>query len=142
MHLADSRRYAHFGLLVLMIIGIRACGGANQAEDRLTSVARWTAERTGLSGVKDTLDSQIKPRLAEASGSMTYKIYAASADVMNGFESAVNGTAGWIWQQVLNAENAIEMVIRSTLSPEMPAKPQPPNAVPADKDPTKTPPPR
>lgn len=130
MHFSDSRRYAHIVLVVLMIIGIRACGGATQAEDRLSSVTRWTAERAGLAGVKNTLDTQVKPRMAQASGSMSSKIYAASSQMMNNVETAVNGTAGWAWEQVRNAENAVEMRIRSTLSPN--AQTPGPDTVPPD----------
>ena len=139
MHFSDSRRYAHIVLLVLMIVGIRACGGATQAEDRLTSVTRWTAERAGLSGAKNTLDTQVKPRMAQASGSMSSAIYAASSQIMNSVEMAVNGTFGWAWRQVMNAENAAEVSIRSTLSPNAPAQGQGPDTVPPDNAPKTSP---
>ena len=132
MHFSDSRRYAHIVLLVMLIVGIRACGGATQDEDRLTSVTRWTAERAGLSGAKNTLDTQVKPRMAQATGSMSSALYAASSQLMNSVEMAANNTVGWAWRQVVSAENEMEVRIRSTLSPNVPAQTERPDTVPQD----------
>jgi hypothetical protein len=134
MHFWDVRRYAHLALLVLMIIGIRACGGATEAEDRLSFVTRWAAERTGLSGAKDRLDAEVRPRLAAATGSMTYTIYAAVSRTMDNAEMAVGGMAMWVRQQVSNAETAIETRIRSIVSPDRDSEPKRPESPPTDKD--------
>jgi hypothetical protein len=132
MHIADSRRYAHLVLLLLMIIGIRAYGGPTQAEDRLASVTRWTAEKAGLSAAKQTLDTKVRPRMAQANGSINSTIYAVSSQIMNNLETAVNGTAGWAWQQVRNAGDAIDVGIRSVLNPNAPAQPERADIVPQD----------
>ena len=117
MRFWDQRRYAHLALFIVMIIGIRACGGATQAEDRLSFATRWVAERTGLSGAKNTLDTEVRPRLAAATGSMTYSIYSAVSRTMDNAEMAVGGMAMWVRQQVSNAETAIETRVRSIVSP-------------------------
>src|SRR5262249_10187033 len=106
MHLWDLRRFAHFALLIVLIVGIRACGGATQAEDRLSFATRWAADRAGLRGAKDPLDTAVKPRMAAATQSWTYSIYAATNRVMDSAESAVNGMATWAGQQVSTAETA------------------------------------
>jgi hypothetical protein len=135
MHFWDMRRFAHFALLIVLIVGIRACGGATQAEDRLSFATRWAAERTGLSGAKDTIDSSVKPRMAAATQSMTYSIYAATSRLMDSAEQAMAGIATWAKQQVGNAEASIARGIRSFLSPDGGGKPPGPDASPTDTDP-------
>jgi hypothetical protein len=128
MHFWDYRRFAHFALLVFLIVGIRACGGATQAEDRLSFATRWTAERAGLRGATDTLDEKVKPRIANATRSMTYTIYAATSRMLDGAEMAITGIATWTGQQVSNAETAIETQIRSFLRPDADREPRTPDA--------------
>jgi hypothetical protein len=135
MHLWDLRRFAHFALLVMLIVVIRACGGATQAEDRLSFATRWAAEKAGLRGATDTLDTSVKPRMAAATQSMTYTIYAATASIMDRTEMAISGMATWVGQQVSNAETAIERRLRSILGADAETQPQP-EAAPKDKDPT------
>ena len=115
MHFWDLRRFAHFGLLIMLIVGIRACGGATQAEDRLSYATRWAADRAGLKGAKDSLDTAVKPRMASATQSMTYSIIAATNRMMDGAESALSGMTTWAGQQVSNAETAVVTRIQSVL---------------------------
>ena len=135
MHFWDFRRYAHFALLVFLIVGIRACGGATEAEDRLSFATRWTAERAGIRGATDTLDENVKPRMAAVTRSMTYTIYAATSAMMDRAELAVTGIATWVGQQVSNAETAIQRQVRSFLSPDAGREPQGPDAPPKDTNP-------
>src|SRR4030095_8506910 len=125
MHFWDLRRFAHFGLLIVLIVGIRACGGAAQAEDRLRLATRWAAEGAGLHGAKETIDTAVKPRMAAATQSMTYTLYAATSRMMDSAEMAVSGMATWAGQQVSNAEAAIETRIRSILGSDTDSEPQP-----------------
>ena len=118
MHFWDLRRLAHFGLLIVLIVGIRACGGATQAEDRLSFATRWAADTAGLHGAKDTLDTSVKPRMAAATQSMTYSIFAATGQMMDGAEAAATGMAAWVGQQVSGAETAVVTRIRSVLGVE------------------------
>jgi hypothetical protein len=135
MHLWDYRRFAHFGLLIVMIVGIRACGGATQAEDRLSFATRWAADKAGLSGAKDTIDSSVKPRMAAATQSMTYSIFAATNRMMDSAESAVSGMATWAGQQASNAETAVVRRIRSILGTADPGNEPPPrDGSPTDTD--------
>jgi len=115
MHVWDFRRFAHLGLLIVLIVGIRACGGATQAEDRLSFATRWAADKAGLRGAKDTLDTTVKPRMAAATRSTTYSIYAATDRMMDSAELAVRGMATWAGQQAGNAEIAVVTRIRSVL---------------------------
>jgi hypothetical protein len=127
MHLSDFRRFAHFGLLIVLIVGIRACGGATQAEDRLNFATRWAADRAGLSGAKDTIDTAVKPRMAAATRSTTYSIYTATDRMMDSAESAVRGMATWAGRQASNAETAVETRIRSILGVDAKREPQRPD---------------
>jgi hypothetical protein len=142
MKLWDFRRYAHFALLIVLIVGIRACGGAAQAEDRLSYATRWAAEKAGLSGAKDTLDTAVKPRMAAATRSTTYSIYAATNRMMDSAESAVNGMAAWTGQQARNAETAVMTRIRSILGVGASTEPPPRDSSPTDTDPATTEPSR
>jgi len=135
IHFTDLRRFGHFGLLLMLIVVIRACGGATQAEDRLSFATRWAADRAGLRGATDTIDTSVKPRMANATRSMTYSIYAATSSLMDRAEMAVSGVVTWAEQQVSDAENAVEMRIRSVLGANPERKPEKPDGSPADDDP-------
>ena len=130
----DMRRYAHFALLIVLIVGIRACGGATQAEDRLSFATRWAADKAGLSGAKDTIDSSIKPRMAAATQSWTYSIYAATSSLMDSTELAVHGMAAWFGQQVSSAETAVTREVRSILGADVNNEPPPPDGSPKETD--------
>jgi hypothetical protein len=119
----DLRRFAHVGLLIVLIVGIRACGGATQAEDRLSFATRWAADRAGLKGAKDTLDTSVKPRMATATQSMTYSIFAATNRMMDGAESAAAGMATWVGQQTHDAETAVTRQVRSLLGMSLDTEP-------------------
>ena len=135
MKLWDLRRYAHFALLIVLIVGIRACGGATQAEDRLSFATRWAADKAGLSGAKDTIDASVKPRMAAATQSWTYSIYAATSSLMDSAESAANSMAAWTGQQVSNAETAVDKEVRSLMGADAASEPQPPpDGSPRDTD--------
>ena len=134
MHLWDLRRFAHVALLVMLIVVIRACGGATQAEDRLSFATRWAAERAGLRGATDTIDTSVKPRMANATRSMTYTLYAATSSMMDRVELMVDGMATWVGQQVSNAESGIERRIRSILGADVGNEPQAPDAAAKDDD--------
>lgn len=128
IHFSDMRRFGHFALVVMLIVVIRACGGATQAEDRLSFATRWAAERAGLRSATDTLDTAVKPRMASATQSMTYRIYTATSNLMDSTEMAVSGTMTWVWLQVSSAENAVEGRLRSILGAEPRKEPQAPDA--------------
>jgi len=132
MKLWDFRRYAHFALVIVLIVGVRACGGATQAEDRLSFATRWAADKAGLSGAKDTIDASVKPRMAAATQSWTYSIYAATSRLMDSAESAVNSMGAWVGQQVSYAETAVVREIRSILGADANNEPPPPDGSPRD----------
>ena len=123
----DMRRIAHFALLIVLIVGIRACGGAAMAEDRLSFATRWAADKAGLSGAKDKLDTTVKPRMAAATQSTTYSIYAMTSRLMDSAEMAVKGATTWAGQQVSNAEAAVESQMRSILGGSADSKPPEPD---------------
>ena len=134
MHFWDLRRFAHFGLLIVLIVGIRACGGATQAEDRLTFATRWAVDRAGLKGAKDTLDTAVKPRMATATQSMTYSIFAATNRMMDGAESAAIGMTTWVGEQVSTAETAVVTQIRSIFGMGLDSRPPQRDGSPTDTD--------
>ena len=127
------RRLVHIGLLLLIVMVVRACGGVNQAEDRLSAATRWAAERTGLSGVKETLDTKVRPPIAAATRSLADAIYGGTARTMDQTEMAANGFGAWVGQQVTGAVVAVEAATRSVLMPNAKDEPQPADPS-ADKD--------
>jgi hypothetical protein len=104
---------------------IRACGGVTQAEDRLNAATRWTAEKTGLAGAKDTLDTKVRPPMAAATKSLTEAIYGGASATMDSAESAADGFAGWVVHLVGGAFTSVEASLRSVLNPNGVEEPKP-----------------
>jgi hypothetical protein len=136
------RRLVHFALLLLIIIVVRACGGLAVVEDRLNAATRWTAEKTGLSGAKDTLDRKVRPSMAGATRSLTDAIYGGTSRTMDSAELAADGFAGWAGQQLKAAVTAIENSVRSVVSPNSNANESQPRDVPESEKERRKPPSR
>ena len=119
------RRLVHLALLLVIVMVIRACGGVTQAEDRLNAATRWTAEKTGLTGAKDALDTKVRPPMAAATKSLTEAIYGGVSRTMDSAESAADGFAGWVLQEVGGAFTAVETSLRSVLNPNAVDEPKP-----------------
>jgi len=65
--------------------------------------------------------------MASATQSASYSIVSATNRMMDGAESAVNGMATRVGQQVSNAEAAIEAQLRSVLGVGADSKPEGPD---------------
>jgi hypothetical protein len=140
MKLPDYRRVVHVAILVVIVLVVRACGGAIQAEDRLNSASRWAADKTGLAGAKAVLDTKVKPRVGGVTSSMSYAVYDAVSRTMDSTEMALDGFAAWVGQQVSNTETAIEERIRAALTPSrVNDVPQRPGGSRSDESSTNTP---
>lgn len=117
------RRLVHLALLLLIITVVRACGGVYLAEDRLNAATRWTAERTGLAGAKDTLDTKVRPAMAAATHSLADAIYGSTSRTLDSAEVAADGFAEWLGQQLKAGVTAIETRVVSVLSPNSVSEP-------------------
>jgi len=136
------RRLVHVALLLAIITAVRACGGVNQAEDRLSAATRWTAERTGLNGAKETLDTTVRPSMDAATHSLADAIYSGTSRMMDAAELALSGFGAWLGQQGGAVVKGVETSVGSVLSPN-PANEPPRNDAPAsDKDRREPPPSR
>jgi hypothetical protein len=132
------RRFVHFGLLVLVVVIVRACGGANEAEDRMSFGTRWLAEKTGLTGVKETLDTKVRPPIAAATRSMTYAIYGTASRALDATEMTAESVVTWFGQQVDSAAEAVQVRVRSVLTPNAAKEPQRPEQPPSENDATRS----
>jgi hypothetical protein len=101
----------------MIMIGIRACGGMAQTEDRLNAATRWTAEKTGLMGAKDTLDAKVRPPMAAATRSMSDAIFAGVSRAMDRVESTADGFVGWVVGEVRGALGIIDSSVSPVLTP-------------------------
>jgi hypothetical protein len=128
------RRVVHVVLLLVVVMTVRACGGANEAEDRMSFGARWLAEKTGLMGVKETLDTKVRPPMAAATRSMSYVIYSTASRALDGTEMMAESVLGWFDRQVDSAEQAVQLRIRSVLTPNAPNEPQRPEQPASEAD--------
>lgn len=125
LDLGIGRRVIHVVLVVLMIAGVRACGGATQAEDRLGVASRWMAQKTGLEGAKDAWDTTVRPPIAAVTTKLSTAIYGAVVTFMDAAEAVVDGTTNWVADSTSRLMAAVEGSIRSTLTPNR--KDQDPN---------------
>jgi hypothetical protein len=134
------RRLVHLALLLTIIVGVRVCGGMARVEDRLNAASRWTAEKTGLSGAKDTLDRKVRPSMADSTHSLTEAIYSGTSRTMDSAELALDGFGPWAGKQLKAAFTAIENSVRSVVgSNNNQDEPQPPNVPESEKDRRKAP---
>jgi hypothetical protein len=123
----------HLALLLAIITAVRACGGVNQAEDRLSAATRWTAERTGLNGAKETLDTKVRPSMDAATHSLADAIYSGTSRMMDAAELALRGSGAWLGQQV-GSLGSVGSGIRTVLTPNTPKQPQPADDPASDKE--------
>jgi hypothetical protein len=127
------RRLVHVALLVLLIAGVRACGGPAVAEDRLGVASRWVADQTGLSTAKDGWDSTVRPQVAAATRSSSDAVYGAMSSAMDRLETTADGIATSIAAAVSNAAQSLRTGIRSIFtSKETPPPPVAPPVAPPD----------
>jgi hypothetical protein len=111
-----TRRLLHLALLVLVIVGVRACGGATQAEDRVNVASRWVAEKTGLSQVRDTWNARFRPRIAGASESVSGAIYQTFLVGIRGVQNAIDGVVAWMAERTRTVMDAVAGTLRSVLT--------------------------
>jgi len=81
------RRLLHVALLLMIILGIRACGGMAVTEDRLGAATRAMADKVGLANKKDAFDAAVRPPMA-------------TARTVDSIELAAGSFSGWMVQQV------------------------------------------
>lgn len=136
VEIAGMRRLAHVMILVGVIVAVRACGGALQAEDRLSATSRWIADKTGLTEAKTAWDTRIRPPIATVANRSSEATYAVISRSLDSLEAAADGVAGWVAEQVTTARDAAWNSIRSVLTPK--PEPIPPQPAPAKEQETPT----
>lgn len=113
------RRLIHLVLLILIVVTVRAFGGAPAAEDRLAATSRWIGDKTGLSAFREEWDKTVGPSLTGASNRMTHAVTFA----LDGTEAAVEQTAAWTRAKLVLARRTVADKIRSVLNPSPGARP-------------------
>jgi hypothetical protein len=121
--LVGIRRVVHIVLLVLIVMGVRACGGATQTEDRLNATTRWMAEKTGLTGAKEAWDATVWPPLVAVARTTSDVVYGAVYGALNAAEAAVDGVASWVADRITRLMDGLWNGVASLFTPRQ--KPQP-----------------
>lgn len=111
------RRLIHVALVVVIMLGVRACGGAARTEDRLGAATRWTAEKVGLAGTKDSFDAKVRPPMAAATRSLSDAIYGGASRTMDSVELAAGGFTGWVMQHVRSALGLVDSSLAPVVAP-------------------------
>ena len=120
------RRLIHVAVLIGLIIGVRACGGAASAEDQLGAGTQWFAEKTGLAAAKARWDRSIRPPLAAITGSASTAMYGAVARSLDEASSITDQTAAWTKDTAGKAVDGVANGIRGIFMPgAAPAQRQP-----------------
>jgi hypothetical protein len=116
-------------LLVMIIMTVRACGGAAVTEDRLGAATRWTAEKVGLANKKDAFDAKVRPPLAAATRSISDGVYAGISHAMDNVDMAADGFGNWTMQHLRAALGLVDNSLAPVLAPKPPneSKPLDPN---------------
>jgi hypothetical protein len=114
------RRLIHVVVLISLIVGVRACGGAASAEDRLGAGTQWFTEKTGLAAVKARWDKSIRPPLAAMTGSASTALYGAVARSLDQASSITDQTAAWTRDTAGKAVDAVASGIRRIFMPGAP----------------------
>lgn len=141
-HLIDPdflRRLIHVFIVIGVIVGVRACGGAASAEDQLGAGTQWFAEKTGLSAAKERWDKSIRPPIAAMTSSASEALYQGLARSLESASAATDQSAAWITDTASKSVDAVAGSVRATFFPGAESgKPQP-NASP--RPPQQSPPP-
>ena len=118
------RRLLHGVLLLVIMLGIRACGGMAVTEDRLGAATRWMAEKVGLGNTKDAFDATVRPPMAAATRSLSDSIYATTARTMDSVEAAAGSFTGWIAQNIRAGLARIDGSLQPVVAPDPPKDPE------------------
>ena len=118
------RRLLHVVLLLVIMLGIRACGGMAVTEDRLGAATRWAADKVGLGRTKDAFDATVRPPMAAATRSMSDSIYATTSRTMDSVEAAAGSFTGWIGQNIRAGLGRIDGSLQPVVVPEPPNDPE------------------
>ena len=130
-HVVDPgvlRRLVHLALLIGIVVGVRACGGATTAEDQLGAGTQWFAERTGLAAAKDKWDKSIRPPIAAMTDAASQSLYRGVARTLDSAEAAADDGAMWVGQLIAKAADSVTGVLRSIFVPGAGPAPQKPDS--------------
>lgn len=119
------RRVFHLVLLMLIVIGVRACGGVSEAEDALGAATGWTSEKTGLGHAKEVFDTTLRPRIVSVTKSAFDGLYKAVSLALEKGETGAGGVVVWIADRVDDAASAIANAVPSNAAPNRGSQPAP-----------------
>ena len=107
------RRLIHLVLLVVIVVTVRAFGGASAAGDRIGSTSRWIGDKTGLSVVRERWDKGVGRNFTAASNRMDQAVTFA----LDRTEATVGQMADWVVAEVSIARRAVSDKVRFVLNP-------------------------
>lgn len=118
LDLGNGRRVLHLVLLGLAIAGIRACGGAARAEDRLNVTTEWVAQKTGLERAKSTWDATFRGSTASASSKISNAAFASVSRFLDALDQTAGGLGTLTSDGIDRAKSAVEGGVNGALNPE------------------------
>jgi len=91
LDLGNGRRVIHLALVVLAIAGIRACGGAAQAEDHLNTTTQWVAEKMGLERVKSVWATTVGASTTTTASKLSNAAFESVSRLLDALERTAGG---------------------------------------------------
>jgi hypothetical protein len=116
--LGIERRLIHVALVIMVVVGVRACGGAPQAEDRVNAASQWMAEKTGLESAKSTWNKTIRRSVGSTTTRASNAVYGSMSRFLDGVEATVDGVGVWVNERVKRTTEAIDNGLHATLTPD------------------------
>ena len=124
------RRAIHVVILIAVIAGIRAYGGAASAEDRLGAATQWFAEKTGMAAVKERWDRSIRPPIAAITNRASESLYQSLARSLESASAATDSGASWISDTASKAIDGAASAVRAVFFPGVESGRTQPNPAP------------
>jgi hypothetical protein len=123
LDLGNGRRVIHLWLLLLAIAGIRACGGAAEAEDRLNVTTQWVAEKTGVERAKSTWDATFRGSAASATSKISNAAFASVFRFLDALDQTAAGLGTLTSNGIDRAKSAVEGGVSGALNPASGSQP-------------------
>ena len=117
LDLGNGRRVIHLWLLLLAIAGIRACGGAAEAEDRLNLTTQWVAQKTGLERARSTWDATFRGSTASVTSKISNAAFASASSFLDALDRTASRMGTLTSEGVDRATSAVEGGVSGALNP-------------------------
>jgi len=118
LDLGNGRRVIHLALVVLAIAGIRACGGAAQAEDHLNTTTQWVAEKMGLERVKSVWATTVGASTTTTASKLSNAAFESVSRLLDALERTAGGVGTMTSDGIDRATAAVDGGVSGALTPQ------------------------